>query len=107
MPTGSPRAELPALPTPRAWVRPSRCRPPSLECIAAAWGPVGRLVATAGRLSGTSWTVPGVLRPLRGAQCYREFTSYSTARRYLAAWVAKYTDELATELGTPLSQHRD
>lgn len=100
MPTGLSRAEPPALPAPCVWVRPSRCQPPSLDCIGIAWEPTGRLMATAGRGTGKSWTLLGVHRPLRSAQHYREFTSYSTALRYLAAWVAKYADELASEVAT-------
>lgn len=74
--------------------------------IAAARGPVGRLVATAGRGTCKSWSLLGIHRPLRSTQHYREFTSYSTVPRYLAARVAKYAVELDTELNTPLSQNQ-
>ena len=61
-------------------------------------------MATAGRNTGKSRTLLGAHRPFRSAQHYREFTSHSTALRYLAAWVAKYADELVAELGTTYSQ---
>ncbi|MET4727946.1 hypothetical protein ABIE09_001753 [Lysobacter enzymogenes] len=61
-------------------------------------------MATAGRGTDKSRTLLGAHRPLRSAQHYREFTSYSTALRYLAAWVAKHADELAAELGAMYSQ---
>lgn len=107
MATDSPRSEPPPLPTPCVWVRPTRCRHPSLECIAVEWGETGRVVAMAGRGSCKSWTVLGVHRALRSEQHYREFTSYSTAMRYLAAWVTKYADQLAAELHTTHLQYRD
>jgi len=60
----------------------------------------GQAVAMACRGGGKAWTVLGLHRALRSDQHYREFTNYSTALRYLAAWAAKYAEELAAELST-------